>query len=262
VSKLVTVITVVLNNKLGLEQTLQSVFKQNYDALEIIVIDGKSTDGTLNVIRQHEKRISCFVSEPDEGVYDAMNKGIVSATGEYILFLNSGDYFAGESSIRSLIEQSDNEDIIYGDIIFKDTSTESVRTYPEVLDFGFFVDSTLPHPCTLIRRSLFSDYGLYDAQIKISADWAFFLKVLGKYNASYKHVSHPVSFFLKGGLSSDLEKVRLEREAYLTQEFNFYYRRYRSLKEYERKVYYLRKSRLIKLFSLVLPKSIKKIIYG
>jgi glycosyltransferase involved in cell wall biosynthesis len=126
----ISVITVNLNNRFGLEQTIKSVIAQNLDTLEHIVIDGKSTDGSLDVLKAYSNVKTFWLSEKDTGIYNAMNKGINIATGDYVLFLNSGDTFSGDTIIKQAITLINNEDLIYGNIIYNDLNKSWVKTFP------------------------------------------------------------------------------------------------------------------------------------
>lgn len=238
----ISIITVVLNNRQGLVDTVQSVLSQTVQ-VEYIIIDGGSTDGTVEACQPYQERIACLVSEKDSGVYNAMNKGILKATGDYVLFLNAGDLFEGPNALKTLVSQSSGEDIIYGDLIVRSPVKEYIQRSPDQPDFAFFVEDTLPHPAALIRRSLFSEGKMYNEDMKICADWAFFLDALAKRGVSSKHVSSPVAIFLHGGISADKVKVEAEKKSYLLQHYAFYYRGYLRQRQFEQKVSYLRKSR-------------------
>jgi glycosyltransferase involved in cell wall biosynthesis len=240
-----SIITINYNDAVGLQKTIQSVIEQTYKGFEYIVIDGGSTDKSINVINSYADKITYWVSEADKGVYNAQNKGVLKATGDYVLFLNAGDYFKDNNVIDYLFKNSHNEDIIYGDILYELPNEELTQIYPDELDFGFFVQNTLPHPCSLINRKLLIAHGLYKEEIRICADWAFFIDALCKDNATYKHVNRIISVFLIGGLSSDISSSALEKEWYL----NTYY-----------KLFVLEHEKLILLQKLVKAKSFKGIV--
>lgn len=257
---LISVITVVKNDKEGLERTLNSAVKQLYKRLELVVIDGGSVDGTVEVIQKYKNDITYTVSEADKGTYDAMNKGIQNAKGDYVLFLNAGDYFFSPSSLDSFFTVASFEDLIYGDILFVDGNKTVERKYPDILDFYFFTGTTLPHPGTLIRRELFAKYGLYNTSMRITADWAFFLDLVAKHGATYRHVPTMISCFVLGGLSSDSEKVREEKDHYLSTNYAFYYSKYVLLRSYEKRIKAINKSRYLKLISRLLPARLKSLL--
>src|SRR5262249_31677404 len=151
-----SVITINYNNASGLRRTVASVLAQSCRDLEYIVIDGGSSDGSVAVLEEFASRLGHWVSEPDRGVYHAMNKGIGAATGESLLFLNSGDIFRPPDSLQTLLDEGEGRDIVYGDLVVQDGKGEWIRTYPDVLTFDYFRRDSLPHPCSLIRRSLFA----------------------------------------------------------------------------------------------------------
>jgi glycosyltransferase involved in cell wall biosynthesis len=256
----ISIITVVLNNKQGLLETVKSVLSQTIP-VEYIIIDGGSTDGTLDVIDEFRPQFAHVVSEKDSGVYNAMNKGIAKATANYVLFLNAGDSFSGPHALSLLTSNSNGEDLVYGDLIVKSQKGEHVYSYPDTLDFNFFVEDTLPHPCTLIKRELFLNHGLYREDIRICADWAFFIDAIAKGNVAYRHVAKPIAVFVQGGLSSDQSRVTAEKSKYLSEEYDFFYRGYKKQKNLEQKIQYLRKSRLIRMLSKMFPPRLRDVIY-
>ena len=141
-----------------------------------------------------------------------MNKGIIKATGEYLLFLNSGDTLINVNSLQSLIDLGKNADIIYGNIKMTESSKSREVIFPQSLSFKFFFINSLPHPCTLIRKELFNVVGYYREDFKIAADWAFFVQAICKYNCTYQHVNVTVADFVLGGVSStQLHIIEQER---------------------------------------------------
>lgn len=173
-----SIVTINYNNKEGLRKTIESVVGQTYRYIEYIVIDGGSTDGSTDVIRLHEDTISYWVSEPDKGIYNAMNKGVAKTTGDYVLFLNSGDYLVSPTIIDEIQnELFSNEDVIFG----------LLKTYPSnrigytdvhlpLTMQDFFERSPIPHPASFIKRDLFQEMK-YDETLKIVSDWKFFFRL-------------------------------------------------------------------------------------
>ncbi len=201
-SYLISIITVNLNNLSGLKKTLQSVLEQDYPEIEYLIIDGGSIDGSAEFIKSNENKFSYWISEKDSGIYDAMNKGIAKAKGEYLLFLNSGDFFSSKESISKLIYGNSNYDIIYGNIAMNKTSSLEVVKYPANLSLNYFRYATLPHQASLIKKNLFLNYGNYITYFKIVSDWAFFCDVIMKHKATYKHVDEVITIFDITGISS------------------------------------------------------------
>ena len=204
---LLSIITVNFNDKPGLQKTFDSVFNQTFRDFEYIVIDGGSNDGSKELIEEKSKHISFSVSEPDRGIYDAMNKGIGKARGEYLLFLNSGDYLCDGFVLEKVFSQELKHDIIYGDIIWDTDGVKTEYVFPDTISFEYFArHNYLPHQGTFIRRSLFTSIGPYEEDYKIIADWVFFLLAICKYNYSYKHIRQFISVCDRSGISCRPER--------------------------------------------------------
>jgi glycosyltransferase involved in cell wall biosynthesis len=222
----ISVITINLNDLKGLQQTFQSVIGQNYSNFEYLVIDGDSEDGSKEFIKANSDKISFSVSEPDRGVYDAMNKGISKSTGSYLLFLNSGDYFVNGNSLQVLLDNSNGEDLIYGDLIIKKNGDDFLKSYPEKLNIRYFFRESLPHPATLISRDCLLRFGMYDVELRLVSDWKFFFLAVVKGNVSYKHVPFPVTVFPFDGMSSQCkfnDLQQLERNLVIKKYFGVYF---------------------------------------
>ena len=201
---LLTVITVNLNNASGLEKTLTSLNNQTYKDFELIIIDGDSTDNSVEIINDFASIISKFKKEKDKGIYDAQNKGIKLAKGEYLLFLNSGDYLFDEFVLDKFVNFKNKRDLTVGNVIFEyPNGIKWERKLPKKLDSKFFFLESLPHPCTFINSKLFKSVGLYDLDFKIAADYDFFLRAIYKFNALISELNFPVAVFSTSGISSD-----------------------------------------------------------
>ena len=206
---LVSIVTINFNNLEGLKQTLESVRQQSFKDYEHILIDGGSTDGSVELIKAYTGTLGKWLSEKDKGVYDAQNKGIAKSKGTYVLFLNSGDYFCNQQSLENLAQYNSDYDLVYGDIIYKKGVQLNPHYFPELVDEKFMFEKGLPHPSTLIRRSLFEKIGLYNASLKIVADWEFFMLALFKHGATTAHVAVPVTVFDCTGISSANKNIAL-----------------------------------------------------
>jgi glycosyltransferase involved in cell wall biosynthesis len=218
----ISVITVNRNNSKGLEKTITSVITQSYRNVEYIIIDGASTDNSIEIIKRFESKIYYWISEKDDGIYNAMNKGIAKATGEYLLFLNSGDYLQSPESLSILTDNIQEEGLIYGNIVVKDQASEWIKKYPAELTFSYFLEDTLPHPATLIKRSLLEKDGFND-NLKIVSDWEFFICTICKYSKKYKYVDGTISVFNLDGISSKPEShalIHAEKSAVLKKHFS------------------------------------------
>ena len=185
---------------------MESVKEQTWQDFEHIVVDGNSTDGSLELIKSYSYPALSYLSEPDSGIYNAMNKGIARAQGKYLLFLNSGDYLENNdvlNNIKSCFES--NTSIISGNIIFNKEGETRLRKHPEHMTFSYLVGNAISHPSTFIKSELFQTYGSYNEEYKIVSDWAFFLKVLGLNNESYSNLDQTISVFDASGISSKAE---------------------------------------------------------
>ncbi len=222
----ISIITVNLNNRPGLEATMSSVLAQTYADFEYIVIDGGSTDGSAAVIEQYADRLAYWISEPDRGVYHAMNKGIEKATGEYLLFLNSGDRLMEADTLARVQVHLNGTDLVYGNMRYdKVDSFYDATYYPDKLTLGYLYQHYLPHPATFIRHELFGLLGNYDERYAICADWAFFVKALGLHRATYVHIDEIVSIYDAHGMSAqaeNLSKIKRERLELLREVFPLY----------------------------------------
>jgi glycosyltransferase involved in cell wall biosynthesis len=198
-----TIITVCLNNLEGLKKTVESVVNQSFEGYEYILIDGGSTDGSLDFIIKNKGIFQSWVSERDLGIYDAMNKGILRATGEYVHFLNAGDTFFNESSLEQLMNVNLCNDIVYTDY----AGAGNLKKYimPEKLSFKFFYSQSLNHQACLIRKRLFEEFEMYNINSPIIADWEFFIKSIILFGASTQYV--PQTFILFDFVDSMSNKI-------------------------------------------------------
>ena len=236
-----SIITINYNNKTGLEKTMQSVLNQSFKDFEYIVIDGGSNDGSKQYIESNKQSIYFWVSEPDEGIYNAMNKGIASSNGEYLLFLNSGDFLNGDSSLEDFIKNIDfNGDIIYGDYKYENGE----KIFPDLLTPLFFVRTSLPHQSTFFKREVFDKMGLYNEQYKIVADRDFYIKCFLSNQFTFKHVQYPLTVFDLAGLSNNVsqqEMHTLEKEKMFKNHYGVYYDDYKNMLALQQEVNNLRK---------------------
>lgn len=204
----ISVITVNYNDKVGLKKTIESVINQTFQDFEFIVVDGGSTDGGKEIIEEYKEKIDYWFSEPDNGIYSAMNKGIKVAKGEFIIFMNSGDIFCNKEVLDKVKSNLVDEfDIYYGDYNRVKTNSIRKKTYPEKLSFSFFYTCSLSHQSTFIRRRLFDDVFLYNEDYKIASDWEFFIYAICYKNIPYKYLNTPISNFDFTGISS-IEKYK------------------------------------------------------
>lgn len=212
-----SIITVNLNDKAGLEKTINSVVSQTSTDWELIIIDGGSTDGSQNVIEQHKQSIAYWVSEKDRGIYHAMNKGITAAKGEYCFFLNAGDYIVSTSLFDDLSNSGLDADIISGNVlkIRKNGKYRTIRPHDHPTLHKLCIHS-LPHQASLIRRTLFDEIGLYNESYRIVSDFDFFLKALIVFKKSYQKTDLNFSYFNLSGISHNPNYYNLAKEESIT----------------------------------------------
>ncbi|WP_455668384.1 glycosyltransferase family 2 protein [Phocaeicola sp.] len=207
---LISVITVSYNAASTIEQTILSVINQTYSNIEYIIIDGGSTDGTVDIIKKYADKITYWVSEPDKGIYDAMNKGIVAATGEWINFMNSGDRFYSDNVLNSVfarIIKCNDADIIYGDRI-AEFSFASFYQKPNMLS-GMTSSFPIFHQATFVLRKL-SNQNLFNTSYSISADYDFFYKMYLK-KKQFVYMNIPIAICEIGSGISTFRQNNLKR---------------------------------------------------
>lgn len=202
----ISIITVCYNSAKTIKETLESVKNQSYHDIEYIVIDGGSSDETVSIIKNYEDIISNWVSEKDKGLYDAINKGIEKATGDYVGIINSDDTFFSIDTIKEVAEflmKNTEIDAIIGDIV-QHKNSKIIRKYsskkwnPEKLKVGFMP----PHPSIFIKRELFDKFGYYSLGYKIAADYELIIRFFLKHNISYKYSGITTTSMAVGGASS------------------------------------------------------------
>lgn len=200
----ISVVTVCRNEAKGIERTLTSVLNQTYKNYEYIVIDGNSNDGTKEIIQSHSAKLNHFISENDGGIYNAMNKALSRAQGEYVIFINGGDALASNDVFENVFIQAlPSADIIYGDLWIESTNRTVLGKSPEKITLGFLFYSTLWHPVAFVKLELFKKYGFYDESFKLAADYDFFLNVLGKNKIQHQKVNLPIARFNTHGVGSN-----------------------------------------------------------
>ena len=237
-----SIITINYNNAEGLKETIKSVISQKWDNFEYIIIDGNSTDKSVCIIENYQTSIDYWVSEVDKGIYNAMNKGIVRAKGEYLLFLNSGDLLNGVTALQNFINHPNFKgDIIYGDYKF----LYGEKIFPNHLTPLFFIKSSLPHQSTFLRRKVFDELGLYDESYKISSDREFFIRCFLSNKFKFNHVKYSLTIFDLCGLSNLKEYHSLKKqedETILKKQIGLYYQDYKHYLELEQKLSLLKRS--------------------
>ncbi|MBQ3658503.1 MAG: glycosyltransferase [Bacteroidales bacterium] len=193
----ISVITVCLNASKTIEQTILSIINQTYDNIEYIIIDGVSTDGTLDIIKKYESKISLCQSEPDNGIYDAMNKGLKLATGDFLIFMGADDVFYNENVIYKVASEIDNyDDIYYGSVIFKGTNTIHWGKFSRLK----WASANVCHQAVFYPKVVYKQYN-YDTSYVVCADYIYNLNLI-KCAYQFKFINEIVTLFDITGYSS------------------------------------------------------------
>ncbi len=217
----VSIITVCYNSEATIREAIESVLSQTYTDIEYIIVDGASSDSTLSIVDEYQRKIAKVISEEDSGLYDAMNKGVLAATGDVLGILNSDDVYSGNTVISDIVQsfiENQHCDLVFGDVVFvKPNNLDIVVRYyrsryfkPWKLRFGWMP----PHPATFIRKSVYSSLGLYSLDYKISADYDLFVRMLLLRGLKYYRLDKTLVKMRTGGVSSSglLSNVRLNLE--------------------------------------------------
>jgi glycosyltransferase involved in cell wall biosynthesis len=204
----VSIITVSFNSAKTIADTIDSVLSQDFPEIEYIIVDGCSTDGTVDIIRQNENRISQWISEKDQGMYDAMNKGIAMATGDVIGILNSDDVYMNTRVVSDLMRlmQSQNTEVVFADLILVDSSNQnkvlryydSGRFHPNKFKYGWMP----AHPTVFVKRELYQRVGKFSTTYQSAADYEMLIRMLAIEKASYAYYPKPVVRMRSGGAST------------------------------------------------------------
>lgn len=203
----VSIITAVYNRKETIERTILSVLSQKYSKIEYIVVDGLSVDGSLEIINGYKDKISLLISEKDDGIYDALNKGIMAATGDVIGFIHSDDYLMHDAVIQQMVDAIDNpqHDIVYANLEFFNKDSGNVVRF---FNSGFFkpwmMRFTLQpaHPTVYARRSVYQSVGLFDSRYRISADFDWLLRAIYLQKCNIQHINSTWVRMQVGGAST------------------------------------------------------------
>jgi len=199
---MISIITVVRNGVSTIERTVLSVINQDYSDFEYIVIDGVSTDGTLAILDKYSNNINKIISEPDNGIYDAMNKGISLAEGDWIYFLGSDDIFYDKSTLANIFSKSnyDNYDVIYGNVLF----SQSKKIFDGKFDYDKHALKSICHQAIIYRRTLFQKYGHFNSDYLTASDYVFNIKVFCSDISRWLYIDRIVAVYNEEGVSSYL----------------------------------------------------------
>lgn len=212
----ISIITVNFNNKTGLQKTANSVKIQTYNDFEWIVVDGGSTDGSREIIFQNCSQINFWCSEPDNGIYNAMNKGVSHATGDYCIFMNSGDCFSAPNVLFNVSKVLGEHDIICGDTIITNEvgGLMGHQRHPDEITIEFLLTGCLCHQSCFIKTELLRQFP-YDENYRIASDWKFLVRTLLLNNYTYKGYDGNVALYDNSGISSNKRSLKEERNAIL-----------------------------------------------
>jgi glycosyltransferase involved in cell wall biosynthesis len=211
----VSIITVVYNGASTLRSCIDSVLSQDYQSIEYIVVDGNSTDGTIDLVRSYGNRIEKFVSEPDRGIYDAMNKGLKLATGDIVGILNADDFYSSREVISNIVDAMKNNmaDAVYGDLEYVDAVQNDVvkRSWKSgVYKTGAFLNGWMPpHPTFFLKRSLYEQHGLFRLDMGSAADYELMLRMIHKFGIKLAYVPKVLVKMRAGGVSNSSLKNRI-----------------------------------------------------
>jgi len=204
----ISIITAVYNNQETIGNTLESILKQNYADLELVLVDGASTDGSLEIIKRYSEKISILSSEPDSGIYDALNKGIHKASGEVVGFLHADDIFYDESVIASIAQAFEDSAVeaVYGDLVYirRDNPKVVLRYWSagEYDSSSFSKGWMPPHPTFYVRRSVYERFGVFDQRYRISADYDLMLRFFLTIGINAKYIPKIFVRMRSGGISN------------------------------------------------------------
>lgn len=218
----VSIITVCLNDADVLESTVQSVLAQDHKGIEYIIIDGNSSDKTIDIVDRYKDQIAKTISEKDNGIYDAMNKGIAIASGDVVAFLNAGDIYANHSTISTVVSalRENSADCCYGDllIVSRHDTQKVIRKWtsgpwePGLFDKGWHP----PHPTFFVKKTIIEKYGNFNYKFKIAADYEMMLRLLRKHNIKTSYIREVLVKMIIGGESNKNVKniIRANIECY------------------------------------------------
>lgn len=209
----VSIITVCFNSAETIEETIRSVLSQDYKEIEYIIVDGSSTDRTLDTINKYKEYIAKVVSEPDHGIYDAMNKGIKLSTGDVIAVLNSDDMYADQTTVGRMVKflQANDFDAVYGDLIYVDRhKSDHIKRYWKAGPYrknAFRYGWALPHPTFFCRKEIFDTFGDFNDELQIAADFELMLRFIEKHQIKIGYLPKVIAAMRSGGKANVLRGI-------------------------------------------------------
>lgn len=235
---LLSIITINYNDAKGLIKTINSVLNQTYTDFEYIIIDGGSTDESITIIKQHNNSIDYWVSEPDKGIYNAMNKGLKKANGAYVLFMNSGDFLYDNSVLKNVFKKvTEKDDLVYGDVLLQHEKNnwERLQKHPKTPPFSYFYKQTICQQACFFKRTLFDRVFYFNEDYKICADWELLIYAIYIEKVNFKKVDTIIAVYNMQGISSTMEYRELakkERQQTIVKYFPLFKDDYKELSEY------------------------------
>ena len=209
----VSIITVSYNSEKTIEDTIQSVISQDYQDIEYIIIDGASSDATKSIIDNYKTDISCFISEPDAGIYDAMNKGINASNGDLIGVLNSDDVYSNSFVVSDMVNALGNSDAVYADLVYVDfNNLDKVKRVWKSGRFkkgAFYFGWMPPHPTFFVKKECYLNFGLYSLSLRSAADYELMLRFIHKNNIRVSYLPEIIVKMRVGGVSNISLKNRI-----------------------------------------------------
>lgn len=252
---LVSIITVCYNAADNIEKTIISVLSQSYKNIEYIIVDGKSTDGTMDIVKIYEKKISKIICEDDNGIYDAMNKAVKSARGDWIYFLNSGDLLHDNGIVQNVISsylKNRNANIIYGDIIVYDHDIFEHQKSYRPTSFHIMSRGGINHQAIFAKKELFQQSEPFNLNYRVYADYNWLLKSIYVYNAKLHYIAQPIAIYQKNGYSQNNFKKYFPERLEIIIKYWRYYTFKSVLRYYPSELLYF----ILLLIYLKLPRSI------
>jgi glycosyltransferase involved in cell wall biosynthesis len=211
----ISIITIAYNAEETIEDTIKSVITQSYDNIEYIIVDGASKDRTMEIVSQYKDQISIIISEPDKGIYDAMNKGVQASTGDLVGILNADDFYANDDVLKQVVNkiQEKKTDSIYADLVYVDreNSDQVTRTWISgTYSDGQFLKGWMPpHPTFFLKKKCYDQFGSYSLKLRSAADYELMLRMLHKHKISVTYLPQIITKMRVGGESNVSLKNRI-----------------------------------------------------
>ncbi len=224
-----SIITVNLNNAKGLQKTIESVINQTFTDYEYIIIDGGSTDDSKEIIEKYADKITYWVSEPDKGIYNGMNKGIKISAGEWVYLLNSGDWFYNDDVLNDIFKRNINVAIIYGNVFFEKDKIIHAGKFNQYK----LMWKNICHQSIFFKKTIFKEIGFFNEKYKIVADWEHNIKWFTNRRIKQKYLNSIIANYEQGGISqnTDMEFIK-DRKYIFKKHINIFYRQISNYRKY------------------------------